>query len=132
MRTIKALSLAMALFASLCTVSPICHSKNDGPEKDIKIIIKDPKPTKPIHRSPEVVPMQASLMGNSSLINILFHYDLGEIYIDLMNMETGEYVSNIIDSSVGNVIIPFSGEEGYYTITFTLADGVTYIGEFEI
>lgn len=69
---------------------------------------------------------------NSSLINILFHYDLGDIYIDLMNMETGEYVSNIIDSSVGNVIIPFSGEEGYYTITFTLADGVTYIGEFEI
>ncbi len=81
MRTIKALSLAMALLASFCIVSPNCYSKNDGPEMDIKIIIKDPKPTKPIHRSPEVVPMHASLMGNQSLISVLFLYDEGEVYI---------------------------------------------------
>lgn len=117
------ISSALSLFAT--TV------KDDDKTLPVPIIREGTKKGG-ILRSPEQVPLSVFLIKDMSLLNIQFQRNVGELYFDLENKSTGGYVSDIIDSQIGNVIIPFSGEEGYYTITFTLADGVTYIGEFEI
>lgn len=111
-----AISSALSLFATTI---------NDD-DKTIPVpIIREGTKKGGILRSPEQVPLSVFLIKDMSVLNIQFQRNVGELYIDLENKSTGGYVSDIIDSRIGNVIIPFSGEEGYYTITFTLADGVT-------
>lgn len=125
----KILTLICAVSATLALLaSPM---KDD--EKSIPVpITKEGTKKGGVLRAPEVVPIKVFLMKDLHLLSCQFNRNLGDVNIELMNTMTGEYVSDIIDSCTGMSIFPFSCNEGFYTLTFTLQDGTMYIGEFEI
>ena len=83
-------------------------------------------------RSPEEIPVAASVSVSASCIYITILSEVGNIDIELENLTTGEYSLTSVNSSTGSTIIPFSGSSGTWVITFTLESGVVYEGEFEI
>lgn len=83
-------------------------------------------------RSPEEIPVAASFSVSASCIYITILSEVGNIDIELENLTTGEYSLTSVNSSTGSTIIPFSGSSGSWVITFTLASGEEYVGEFEI
>ena len=82
------------------------------------------------HRT--VIPIQAFYSSALCSVNVYFFDNLGVITVEIENADTAEYHSNIVDSSLGGDSFIISGSPGHYTITFTLADGTEYIGEWEI
>lgn len=93
----------------------------------ISIRVKIPEPTAP--RTPAVVPISA--MVNGSTLYVTFTGDLGDVDYELVNLDTAEIVSDQVEGT-GLVLIPFSGDPGSYTITFTLSNGVQFYGEFAL
>lgn len=51
------------------------------------------------------------------------------VAIDCVNNSTNEHFGDVV-SGTGPAAIPISGTSGCWTITFCLADGEIYIGEF--
>ena len=92
--------------------------------------IADQKPGSSPRRIPAMVPIRASIMLTSILIE--FMDNLGTVEIELSNAATGEYQQGEVSSASGWAAVPFSGDEGFYIIRFTLPSGAQYYGEFEI
>lgn len=84
------------------------------------------------HRAPAQIPIQAMYDGFTSSICVQFLRDLGDIEISIYNLFTGDCIEFDVDSSDGASILPISGDEGIYQITFLLESGHEYEGEFEI
>ena len=57
---------------------------------------------------------------------------LGEVGVNVTNHSTGDYLDGTLDANAGTAILPISGDEGFYTIKFILANGTEYYGEFEL
>ena len=69
---------------------------------------------------------------NRSSVFVEFADNLGTVEIELSNAATGEYRQGEVSSASGWAAVPFSGDEGFYIIRFTLPSGAQYYGEFEI
>lgn len=82
------------------------------------------------HRT--VIPIQVFYSSALSAVNVYFFDNLGEVTVEIENSDTAEYHSYIVDSSLGGDSFLISGDPGHYTITFTLANGTEYIGEWEL
>ena len=50
----------------------------------------------------------------------------------LNSRSSGEYNDYTINSKIGSIVLPISGDFGDYVITFTLQNGKQFIGEFSI
>lgn len=83
-------------------------------------------------RSPELIPLKAVYCSEVPIVIISFYRNVGEVEIDLINVTTGESVSDIVSSKDGGAIISFSGDIGHYRILFTTENGRDYIGEFDV
>ncbi len=83
-------------------------------------------------RSPELIPMRAVCYTEVPIVVISFVRNIGEVEIELFNYSSGEFVSDIVSSKDGGIMIPFSGTVGHYRILFTTDNGRDYIGEFDI
>ena len=83
-----------------------------------------------IPRTPTNIPIVGYVLNNT--INLFFNDDLGQVLIVLEEAIDGVLLSTAVDTSEGFVCIPFSGAPGSYTLTFTLEDGTSYIGRFDI
>ena len=81
------------------------------------------------HRSQVYIPIQAFYDDFTSSIYIQFLQSIGDVYIDVTNIDTGYNADFEVDSSLGTVILPISGESGLYDITFVLSEGGAYQGE---
>ena len=95
---------------------------------DPPIIIRPlplPAPNSP--HAPVVVPISAEVIGNN--LSVTFTGNLGEVEYELVNLSTMEFETDQVEGT-GQVLIPFSGDSGSYTITFTLSNGVQYYGQF--
>lgn len=68
----------------------------------------------------------------SSSIFVMLSYSLGLISVEVENLTSGAYFSQNLNGTAGAHIIPISNASGVYRITFTLADGTTYCGEFTL
>jgi len=84
------------------------------------------------HHAPALIPIEATYYPLLSCILVDFLYDLGSVAVVIENQTTGAYSQTVVNATQG--IHPFliSGDIGVYEITFTLSDGHTYIGSFEI
>ena len=92
-------------------------------------IIINPIPL-PAPNSPRTaVPISAMVNGNT--VYVTFTGDLGDVDYELVNLSTAETVSDQVEGT-GLVLIPFSGDAGTYTLTFTLESGMQYYGEFSL
>lgn len=126
------LLIVIATLMSSPVVCPQEHTVSLSQEKDIRIVIKDPKPGKPIHRVPGIVPIQVSLIEDASVLGICFAYYIGDVKVSVSNDSFGDFFYEDIDSGLESVLIPLSHQNGFYTITFTLSDGTVYEGQFEL
>ena len=82
------------------------------------------------HRT--VIPIQVFYSSALSAVNVYFFDNLGNVTIEIENTDTAEYHSYLVDSSLGGDSFLISGDPGHYTITFTLANGTEYIGEWDL
>ena len=96
-------------------------------------------PTIVIHRPAYIpggprtaVPIECSYNSMLSAVLVNFLTDIGEVDIELQNISTGAFVAGTWDSSVSSVILPISGENGSYVISFTTESGEEFIGTFEL
>ena len=84
-----------------------------------------------IPRSPTLIPIQASLSGNNLIITFL--YNVGDVDITIASAESSVCsTSQVADSSTPCFILSCPPTSGDYVITFTLASGVSFYGEFSI
>ena len=113
---------------TIASAFPAMSRTSAGEQAPIIIVPKPPvKPTAP--RTPAVVPISA--MVNGSTLYVTFTGDLGLVDYELDNLNTTELVTDQIEGT-GLVLIPFSGDSGSYTISFTLSNGVQFYGEFTL
>lgn len=66
----------------------------------------------------------------SSNIFVMLSYSLGLISVEVENLTSGAYSSQVINGTAGAHIIPASNAAGTYRIAFILADGTKFSGEF--
>ena len=81
------------------------------------------------HRT--VIPIQVFYSSALSAVNVYFFDNLGDVTVEIENTDTAEYHSYLVDSSLGGDSFIISGDPGHYTITFILANGTEYIGEWD-
>ena len=86
----------------------------------------------PIIRMPGTIPIEATYYPSLSSVLVRFAYDLGSISVEIENLTTGAYSQAMVNATQGVHPFLISGDIGVYEITFTLSDGHTYIGSFEI
>ena len=61
-----------------------------------------------------------------------FYSDLGNVTITITNLITGEIVSRVVDTQLGIINIPISGNAGYYYISIMTSSGQNYHGQFTL
>ena len=122
--TIMTLCLGLSLQAGNTVVC-------DDPDDDI-IINEGSSNGNPSGNRSVTIPIQASYNSFTCIVSVLFTQNLGVISTEIENTTTGEYYSYLTDSSLGGDAFLLSGTSGHYTITFTLANGTEYIGEWEL
>lgn len=79
-------------------------------------------------RMPAMVPIRACVFGDT--IYLSFSADLGDVDVELSKESEGVVLQTSVDSSNLYATLPFSGDAGEYTITFSLTNGAVYEGSF--
>lgn len=82
-------------------------------------------------RTPTVLPFSAYYDSVSESIVAVFLFDCGDSTVTIMNSSNGE-VEAYSFRAVNSVYLPISGSAGLWQVTFTLASGEEYEGEFTI
>jgi len=94
-----------------------------------EIVIHTKTPPSGSHpHSPAMVPIRACVFGDT--IYLSFSADLGDVDVVLSEESAGVVLQTTVDSSYLSATLPFSGDAGEYTITFTLTTGAVYEGSF--
>lgn len=118
------------LLSILFLAAEVTWSYSNGDHQFIPIrVLDNTTETGRENRSPEFIPILALYDDYSSSIYIQFLQSIGDVYIDVTNIDTGYNADFEVDSSLGTVILPISGENGLYDITFVLSEGGAYQGE---
>ena len=81
-------------------------------------------------RGPVEVPIQGVVFGGSIVLS--FSSNLGQVEVSVSEAAEGLIMSTVVDSSTLSAILPFSGDPGEYSITFSLSTGDEYDGSFVI
>ena len=74
------------------------------------------------------VPFEANYNAGLASVFVRFIKDVGEVEISIQNLSSGEYNDYTINSKIGSIVLPISGNTGDYVITFTLQNGKQFIG----
>lgn len=79
-----------------------------------------------------IVPITCEYIEDIPDLVFNFYSDLGNVTITITNLLTGEIVSRVVDTQLGIVNIPISGNAGYYYISIITPSGRHYHGQFTI
>jgi len=121
----------LLLAVSAFMLFPDLNLRADPGDDPTIIILEDEFPSgENPNRAPSVIPIECLYYPSLSCIVAVFHFTLGPVNVVVENLNSGTYSSQIINGNVGAHILPVSNDVGTYRITFTLADGTTYSGEF--
>lgn len=125
----KPLLFSFLLALQICFGSINCFAQeNVDPTPTIIVVSNDPSGQVP--RTPTIVPISGYVYEYT--IYLFFSNDLGDVSIRLEDSLGCTILSTTVDSSDGSESIPFSGDQGSYTIYFILEDNTSYIGRFEL
>ena len=94
------------------------------------IIIQKPDPEED-PRSPIAIPFIAELMDGSNSVLLGATDTIGTVSVQIIST-AGDNYSTYFDTSDGAILLPISGNAGYYTLTIITPDGTHYVGEFTI
>ncbi len=128
----KCCSIVLSALFAFFLVSTFNLSADPGDDPIVIIIEEEGDPNEDPLRSPTPVPIVCYFYPSLSSIVSVFQYSLGNVTVEIENETTGAYSSQIINGTIGAHVIPIANMSGLYSITFTLYDGTTYYGEFEV
>lgn len=130
-RNILLFFIATFLVGALACVTGVrCYADDDD---GVPIIIGEGSlGGTPSHHAPAVIPIQAAYYPSITTILVDFLYDLGQVSVEIENETTGAYSQTTINAMQGVQPFIITGASGIYELTFTLANGIVYIGSFEI
>jgi len=124
----KKIVLLLTLFC-LTTGMSMSASSDDNDFIPIRIL-DDTVVSGRTHRGSPEIPIQAFYDSTTSTVCISFSQNLGEIELIITNLLNGDYVTYIIDTHLGSIILPINGDAGLYRLLFLPSIGPTYEGEF--
>ena len=81
-----------------------------------------------------VHPIPITCSYSETLNDLVFYFsdDIGVVNITIVNITSWENYFQAVDSQLGLVNIPISGNEGYYYISIATPSGGYYYGQFSI
>ena len=126
----KQLLFYLLLAITIVTGSLSNVTAKPSEQSSVSIIIRGGSEIGDGLRSPAPVPISGTVTGNTILI--VFSRNIGSVDTSLEELTEGHLLDTVLDSSEAFCFIPFSGAEGSYTLTFTLEDGTSYTGRFDI
>lgn len=94
------------------------------------IIIQKPEPEED-PRSPIANPFIAEFQEETNSVLLGVTDSIGTVCVQITST-AGDNLSTYFDTSDGAIILPVSGNAGYYTLTIITPDGTHYVGEFSI
>ena len=80
----------------------------------------------PVH-----IPFIAELMDGSNSVLLGATDTIGIVSVQITST-SGDNYSTYFDTSDGAILLPISGNAGYYTLTIITPDGTHFVGEFSI
>jgi len=83
-------------------------------------------------RAPAFIPIKCFVDSEALYVRLETAYDLGSIEVSLVNEESGDIQSTTLLFSAGSHYLPFTIQDGIYSIYFTILDGCQYKGIFMI
>lgn len=108
------------------------ESNNTSLSENLPILIIQDKSDDPdAPRTPSFNPFIAELMDGSNSVLLGSTDNVGTVAVQITST-AGDNYSTYFDTSVGAILLPISGNSGYYTLTIITSDGVHYVGEFTI
>lgn len=125
---LKAVCLLLLLPSTRGYSGNVCAPDNEEP------IVIIPVEQSFNHRphSKAIVPFEANYNAEFTSVLVRFIKDVGEVGISIQNLSSGEYNDYTINSKIGFIVLPISGDSGDYVITFNTQNGKQFIGEFSI
>lgn len=128
----KRFLLLSTLIISFFITGNYCYASNDDnkkPTMEKPIIVKEATPV--LHRSLEA-PIFAYFAAGT--ISLDFVENLGTAIVAIQNLTAGGQVDELIDTSMGNVVIDIDGilTVGDYYMTITTLSGDVYHAEFTL
>ena len=95
------------------------------------IIRQDPVELPEAPRMPVHIPFIAELMDGSNSVLLGATDTIGIVSVQITST-SGDNYSTYFDTSDGAILLPISGNAGYYTLTIITPDGTHFVGEFSI
>lgn len=128
----KQLVLSWMLTITVVMAFPIQSFGQDIPDdgEEIEIDINNNSSDTGPRRTPTIVPMTVFYYQSLFCIEVLFHYNIGEVTITLNNLTIGCYSSIVVNSQEDTLFIPLPNSSGLWQIGFRLSDGSLYTGSF--
>ena len=127
-RIINSLVLLSTIFMT-GILSPCIAVADDEDEEEIEITKSNGDENGDGPRGLDV-PIVSAYNGTTHLVSVLFLSNLGIVEVDIENEDAGVSSSYQVNSAIGYHAFVISGATGLWTITFTLADGTEYMGEW--
>lgn len=95
------------------------------------LILQDPTEIPDAPRMPAFNPFIAELMeGNNAILLGVTSY-CGTVTVHIIST-AGDDIFTYFGTADGAIILPISGNTGYYSLTITTASGTHFIGDFTI
>lgn len=129
-KTLVLFAFLAALLVSLPT--SLYADGDDGEEGDPIDLTFEQQNGVPIGRSLGCLPMEAFYNAETGNLIVSFVQNVGNVTVVLTNMTTGAIASTVVDSSIGNCVLPVTGGSGLYRLDFLLSDGTRFYGYFHI
>lgn len=79
-----------------------------------------------------IIPIGCQLISSGTILAFSFYDDLGFVDVTVTNLSTSEIVSDVINTQLGFVLFPISGNPGFYYIQISTSSGDSYHGQFII
>lgn len=127
-----AMKKVLFFLLSLCLFAPLSFAQTGGDDPLDIIITNGNQGGDQNHHAPALTPIQAAYYPSITTILVDFLYDLGQVSVEIENETTGGYSQTTINAMQGVQPFIITGASGIYELTFTLANGIVYIGSFEI
>lgn len=126
----KQIALLAALFVAISSTFAFSVRTNDD-VIPIPLECNESEMDTIIWRGP-IVPIHAAVIPAQSIISVTYMNNMGDISIEVANLNTGEEYFYEESSLSGGSLLPFSGGVGYYFIRFRVIGGSMYYGYFTV
>ena len=130
MKTSQTFGLSLLMVAIIVVPFSGKASAKEGSSENTPIIIRqDPTNVNGAPRMPVFNPFFAELLSGYVLLGSTSPY--GTVDVDITST-AGDSYSTSFDTLDGAIVLPVSGDSGFYSLRITTAAGVQFVGEFTI